>query len=130
MGDLLEERALGRSRGWYWRQIAVAVGRDLASGARRHPVLLVRAIATAALSYLLLAFLAAIGTSVMYVYFWFPGDGASRVNPASVWIVLPMILVCTIATGWIGSRVFTLSRRKIAPMTTVMRATMIGYQRP
>lgn len=111
MGDLLEERASGRSRAWYYRQVAIAIPRSLWSGARHHPVLLVRAMAMAAFSYLLLAILTAIGIGYTYGFLWTPADLA-KVNPASAWMIVPMILVPTVPTGWLIVR----THRTCAPV--------------
>ena len=45
-GDLLEERARGRSSVWYWRQVLVAVWTGIWSTVFAHKVLALRAVAT------------------------------------------------------------------------------------
>ena len=41
-GDLLEERACGRSAIWYWRQVLIAIWIDIWVAIRDHKVLAVR----------------------------------------------------------------------------------------
>ena len=45
-GDLLEERARGRSSTWYWRQLVMAAGIGSWNAVRQHKVLALRALAT------------------------------------------------------------------------------------
>jgi hypothetical protein len=45
-GDLLEERARGRSAIWYWRQVLIAVWIGIWSAIRDHKLLALRAVAT------------------------------------------------------------------------------------
>ena len=68
LGDLLEERASGRSRAWYLRQIVVAVARSVFQEGRQHPILTLRAIATAAVAYMLTAVAVSIGEGYTYGY--------------------------------------------------------------
>jgi hypothetical protein len=70
LGDLLEERASGRSRAWYLRQIVVAVARSVFQEGRQHPILTLRAIATALLVYLAVSVVDAIGYAYLWGYLW------------------------------------------------------------
>jgi hypothetical protein len=45
-GDLLEERARGRSKVWYWRQVLIAIWTGIWSTVFAHKVLALRAVAT------------------------------------------------------------------------------------
>ena len=51
LGDILEERANGRSRAWLWRQMLIAVGRSMVDQGRRHPIVTLRAAALASFAY-------------------------------------------------------------------------------
>ena len=51
LGDILEERASGRSRAWLWRQVLIAVVRSMIDQGRRHPVLTLRAAGVASAAY-------------------------------------------------------------------------------
>jgi hypothetical protein len=51
LGDVLEERASGRSRAWLWRQVLIAVVRSIVDQGRRHPVLTLRAVALVLAAY-------------------------------------------------------------------------------
>jgi hypothetical protein len=99
-GDLLEERARGRSRAWYWRQVAVAVARAIFDQARRHPVLTVRAIATT-----LAVYFAASGI-VYFVYGYLSGYLSPGLgDPYTLrWFLFPLISLPSAVAGYAMAR--------------------------
>ena len=100
LGDIVEERASGRSRAWYWRQIAVAVVRSIGSSVRQHPVLMLRALAAAMVSFTLVA--TAIAVAEGYLY-----GGYMRwiwMDPTSLLIVIPVAVIPAFVTGWLVPR--------------------------
>jgi hypothetical protein len=111
LGDLLEERTSGRSRAWYWRQVAIAVARSIGSSSRQHPVLMARAIATAVVAYMFTAVAVAIGEGYTYGYLM----GWSKVDAASLFIVLPIAIIPTAFTGFLVAR----THRSCAEAATV-----------
>jgi hypothetical protein len=98
LGDLLEERASGRSRTWYWRQVLVAVGHSIVDGGRRHPVLTLRAVALASAVYCatLAITIFTFGFVFGYLYPW----------STSAWLFLffSLELVPALLAGWILAR--------------------------
>ncbi|HEX3878038.1 MAG TPA: hypothetical protein VHW24_13690 [Bryobacteraceae bacterium] len=67
-GDLLEERARGRSALWYWRQVAVAILAGVWSGARDHKVDVLRVLTMGfALEYLVILIWSIYGFRVPYL---------------------------------------------------------------
>jgi hypothetical protein len=95
-GDLLEERARGRSAIWYWRQVLFAAGIAFRSGVRENKLLAMRALAT--------------GFAAEYVFaFAFErwGVDGPNVPPVSIarWIAfLSEFLLAQTAVGWIVAR--------------------------
>ena len=100
LGDLLEERASGRSLAWYWRQIAVAIGRSIFEEARENPVLTLRAVATTLVVYF----------SASAIAFFGYGYLSGYLSPAfgdpynSHWLLIPLIFVPAAVAGWIVAR--------------------------
>jgi hypothetical protein len=97
LGDVLEERASGRSRGWYWRQVLIAVVRSMGRIARAHPVLMLRAIGMAIIGWLLVGLAVKFGEGYVYGYF-FPFD------PMPLLISVLLIIIPATATGWAVAR--------------------------
>jgi hypothetical protein len=100
LGDIVEERASGRSRAWYWRQIAVAVARSIGSSVRQHPVLMSRALAAAIVSYSLVA--TAIAVAEGYVYGRYMGW--MWLEPTSLFILIPVAVIPAFFAGWLVPR--------------------------
>jgi hypothetical protein len=100
LGDVLEERASGRSRAWYWRQVTVAVARSIIIEGRQHPVLTLRAIATALLVYLGVSIVNAIGYGYLWGYFYPWGAYA---EPTTLWF-MPLVIIPSVAAGWVMAR--------------------------
>jgi hypothetical protein len=99
LGDLLEERASGRSRAWYWRQILVAVGRSILDEGRRHPFVTLRAAGLASAVYC--AALAI--TLFMYGYLYgylYPPMPESRL----LFLFFSMEFVPALLAGWVLAR--------------------------
>jgi hypothetical protein len=88
-GDLLDERARGRSRAWYWRQVAFAIGRSIFDQARLHPVLTLRAIAT------MLGVYFAASVMVFFAYGYLSGYlSPGLADPQSTrWFLIPLIVL-------------------------------------
>jgi hypothetical protein len=99
LGDVLEERASGRSKAWYWRQILVAVVRSVFSEARRHPVLTLRTVATALAAYFVVSVIGFLAYGFLYGYL-FPVTW----DPASRWLMIPMEVAASALAGWIVAR--------------------------
>jgi hypothetical protein len=100
LGDIVEERASGRSRAWYWRQIVVAVARSIGSSVRHHPVLMLRALAAALVSYTLVA--AAIAVAEGYVYGRYLGW--MWLEPGALLILIPVAVIPAFFAGWLVPR--------------------------
>ena len=100
LGDIVEERSSGRSRAWYWRQIAVAVARSIGTSVRQHPVLMLRALAAAMVTFTVVASAIAVAEGYFYGQFmrWI------WMAPASLLIVIPMAVIPAFVTGWLVSR--------------------------
>jgi hypothetical protein len=97
LGDLLEERAAGRSRGWFWKQMIVAVGRSIFNEVREHPVLLLRAIATV----LVVEFAVVIAASAAFGFF----TGLLYPTPLpSAWFPITIFALPSLASGWVMAR--------------------------
>jgi len=100
LGDIMEERASGRSAAWYWRQIIFAVVRSVGNSVREHPVLMLRAMATAIAGYLLTALTVALAEGYFYGRYmdW------TKVDPRSAFFVTPMAVIPALFSGWILAR--------------------------
>jgi hypothetical protein len=108
-GDLLEERARGRSAAWYWRQVLIALWIGFWGAIRDHKLLALRAVATGC------------ATNYLFLLLWWrfldplpnPGSMVSIVH----WIPgLSIILLTQSATGWIVARTH---RAQPVPMVLV-----------
>jgi hypothetical protein len=89
-GDLLEERANGRSGAWYWTQVSGVICINLWSGIRDHKLLALRAVAFGcAMNY---------GFHLLVVEFL-----AARLNlPEFAWYFI--VLLTEILAGWVVAR--------------------------
>ena len=97
LGDVLEERASGRSRVWLWRQVAAAIARETFDDARLHPVLTLRAVATALATYF------AAFAVVLFAYgFLFGYSFAAQLS--SLWLNIPLEFIPALLAGWIVAR--------------------------
>src|SRR5215472_16471805 len=92
-GDLLEERARGRSTFWYWRQVLIAVWLGIWHDIRNHRGLAVRAVATGfAMEYL-------------FIYLWNTHGLDPAVLATMSWIAnLSAVVLTQTATGWVVAR--------------------------
>ena len=108
VGDLLEERARGRSALWYWRQVVIAICLAIWRDLLDHKLLALRAIATGC----------AINYALMFLLERFLPHLA-RLGPtasAKAWIVgLSLILLIQSLTGWVVARTH---RAQAVPMIT------------
>jgi hypothetical protein len=111
LGDILEERASGRSRAWLCRQVLVAVGRSVVDQGRRHPVLTLRAAGLTSVVYCA-AFAIAIfiyGFLFGLLYPWAKADG--------LLLLLLLEFVPALVAGWVLARTH---RACIEPAIAVM----------
>jgi len=99
LGDLLEERASGRSRAWYWRQVLVAVGHSIVDEARRHPALTLRAAALASIVYCLVLAIALFTYGILFS-FLYPPMGES----SGLFIFFSLEFVPGLLAGWTLAR--------------------------
>jgi hypothetical protein len=99
LGDLLEERASGRSRAWYWRQVVVAVGRSIVDEARRHPVLTLRAAALASAVYCAALAITLFTYGILFS-FLYPPMGESR----WIFLLFSLEVVPALLAGWVLAR--------------------------
>jgi hypothetical protein len=100
LGDIVEERACGRSAAWYCRQVVFAVARSVGNSVREHPLLMLRAIATAIAGYILMAIILAVAEG----YFYGRYLDFTKVDPRSAFIVTPMAVLPALFSGWILAR--------------------------
>ena len=114
-GDLLEERARGRSAFWYWRQVAIAICLVIWRALLGHKLLALRAVATGcATSYVL-----------MFLFERFLPHLAPLGPTASArtWIIgLSLILLIQSLTGWVVARTH---RAQAVPMITAFAIWLI-----
>ena len=97
LGDLLEERARGRSRAWYWRQVAVAALRSTVDEVRLHPVLTLRAVAVASAAYLAAWTASLFGYAGLFGYLLPPLGKIMCYLP-------PLTLIPSVLGGWTMAR--------------------------
>ena len=111
LGDLLEERANGRSKAWLGRQVLAAVGRSMVDQGRRHPFVTLRAAAVSSAVY------GAALAITLFVYgfvfgYFFPW---SRSEYALLFVSVD--LVPALLAGWVLARTH---RACIEPAIVVM----------
>jgi hypothetical protein len=97
-GDLLEERARGRSAIWYWRQVLIAIWIDIWVAIRDHKVLAVRAVAMGvAINYLF---------NFLWWRYLYPllSPMLSMVTVEGWGIQMVMMLLMQAAVGWVVAR--------------------------
>jgi hypothetical protein len=95
-GDLLEERARGRSAIWYWTQVLAAIWIGIWGAIRDHKVLALRAVATGC------------AVNYVWVFLWLRFlhielSSMPVITMESV-VCLLIMLVTQTATGWIVAR--------------------------
>jgi hypothetical protein len=93
-GDLLEERARGRSAIWYWRQVLVAIWVGIWVAIREHKVLALRAVATG------------FAIEFLFIFLWnrAPELQLPRFSIAAWMIQFSVTLLTQVATGWVVAR--------------------------
>jgi hypothetical protein len=99
-GDLLEERARGRSMVWYWRQVLIAIWTGIWSFVFAHKVLALRAVATGCAVNGVWLFL---WTKFLHLGLSFPAPYTKPALMESIACLL-IILLTQAATGWIVAR--------------------------
>jgi hypothetical protein len=96
VGDLLEERELGRSAIWYWCQVLIAVWAAVWCPIRDHKVLALRAVATG------------FATEYVFIFAWKylspDGPDLPLVSIVSVIVNLSLVLLTQMAAGWVVAR--------------------------
>ena len=111
-GDLLEERARGRSTVWYWRQVLIAIWTGFWSIVFAHKLLALRAVATGC------------AANGIWLFFWmkflhlrlsYPPPYTKSILVESIAYLLILLLTQT-ATGWIVARTH---RAAAIPMVVV-----------
>jgi len=100
MGDLLEERARGRSTFWYWRQVLIAVWTGIWSAVSAHKALALRAVAMGCAANGVWLFL---WIKFLHLALPFPPPYARPELMESAGCLLIILLTQT-ATGWIVAR--------------------------
>jgi hypothetical protein len=92
-GDILEERARGRSSIWYWRQVLVAVWAGIWRAVRRHKLCALRAVATGcAIEWLI-------------IFLWNRWGPDLSIYLVGNWIFqFSAVVVTQVATGWVVAR--------------------------
>jgi hypothetical protein len=108
VGDLLEERARGRSTIWYWRQVLTAIWIGIWGAIRDHKALALRAVATGC------------AVNAVWLYLWLKFlhlglPSTPRISIESIATLLAILLTQT-ATGWIVARTH---RAQAIPMVFV-----------
>ena len=111
-GDLLEERARGRSTVWYWRQVLIAIGTAIWSTVFAHKLLALRAVATGCAANGLWLFL---WMKFLHLRLPFSPPYTKLVLAESIAYLLILLLTQT-ATGWIVARTH---RAAAIPMVVV-----------
>jgi hypothetical protein len=114
-GDLLEERARGRSVIWYWRQVLIAIWTGTWGAVLDHKVLALRAVATGCATNYFLWFL--------YLRFLQPLMPLGPTSSARSWITnLSFILLTQSVTGWVVARTH---RAHPIPMVSVFAIWLV-----
>ena len=115
VGDLLEERARGRSAFWYWRQVVVAICLAIWRALVDHKLLALRALAIGcATNYALMVLVERLLPHLSPL-----GPNAS----AKAWIIgLSLILLIQSLTGWVVARTH---RAQAVPMITAFAIWLI-----
>ena len=117
LGDLLEERARGRSAVWYWRQLLTAILIGLWRSIAGHKLLALRAIAT--------------GCAVNGVWFFLWSNFLHiglPLRPAMTWessACLLLILLVHVMTGWAVARTH---RTQAVPMVLVFALWLLLWR--
>ena len=126
-GDMLEEYR-GRSVGWYWRQVLIAIVVATADVLREHKVITVRTILLGWAALYCSAYLIALPSSKLYLVLRELG------LPHLFWwqhyYSYPIVLIPCVgfaASGWIVAR---LHRRHYASMVLVFRASFLLWTLP
>jgi hypothetical protein len=116
-GDLLEERARGRSTIWYWRQVLIAIWIGIWGAIRNHKALALRAVATGC----------AVNSVGLFLWLKFLHFGLPLMPMISLESIasLLIILLTQAATGWIVARTH---RAQAIPMVFVFATWLVlGY---
>ena len=99
-GDLLEERARGRSTVWYWRQVLIAIWTGIWSAVLAQKLLALRAVATGCAANGVWFFL---WMKFLHLGLSYPPPYTKSVLVESIACLLILLLTQT-ATGWIVAR--------------------------
>jgi len=92
-GDLLEERARGRSAIWYWRQVLVAIWVGISVAIREHKVLALRAVATG------------FAIESLFIFLWNRAPELPMLFSIAWWMIqFSVTLLTQVATGWVVAR--------------------------
>ena len=112
-GDLLEERAQGRSTLWYWRQVLIAIWLSIWHDIRNHKGLALRAVATGfAIEYL-------------FIYLWMAQGPDLPLSSTMNWIAnLTAVLLTQFATGWVVARTH---RKHPIPMVFAFLVSFVSW---
>jgi len=122
LGDLLEERASGRSRAWYWRQVLVAVGRSIVDEGRRHPIQTLRAAALASAVYCAALAITLFTYGILFS-FLYPPMGESR----WIFLLFSLEVVPALLAGWVLARTH---RACIEPAIVIILVLYAALARP
>jgi hypothetical protein len=122
LGDLLEERASGRSRAWLWRQVLIAVGRSIVDEARRHPVLTLRAAALALVVYCVALAIALFMFGFLFGYLYRP-----VLESRWLFLVFSLEFVPALLAGWVLARTH---RACIEPAIVIILVLYAALARP
>jgi hypothetical protein len=119
-GDLLEERAIGRSTAWYWRQVVSAICIRIGSTVYHHKLLAVRAVITGC------------AVNGIWLFLWLhylhlrltvrPPDTRALLIESIAY--LSILLFTQTVTGWVLARTH---RPHAIPMVLVFAAWLVGW---